>query len=337
MQVLVVDHSGLRGRLCESVLDKLCEDVDAAVDTMTSSIGPVVQRPDQAVCEAGARLGLSRLPLEAGARRLRSEDLRAASRWDLIVCVDLEVLELVREMAWDTNAIAASQGEGTAASEPRAEGSLAASKQDRSKLRGSDGIGVTRTILCMSDFLASGVPPLESARLPEELRRLIARRDEPTAAAYRGLVDLPRFGDAELQPEEPEPVDSSDDSSSSEAQQKLELADFAAAATCTTLCCAGLVAYLEAAMREHALRIYRRDLRQALRGRGDEPWELPWAEVQAALQLEHAVPGGLSEEERQRLFAEEAESAREGSLRTRVDVFDLGLTMDDLKGPMGGT
>ena len=232
MQVLVVDHSGLRGRLCESVLDKLCEDVDAAVDTMTSSIGPVVQRPDQAVCEAGARLGLSRLPLEAGARRLRSEDLRAASRWDLIVCVDLEVLELVREMAWDTNAIAASQGEGTAASEPRAEGSLAASKQDRSKLRGSDGIGVTRTILCMSDFLASGVPPslglelalpypkpepepepeanqasgvppLESARLPEELRRLIARRDEPTAAAYRGLVDLPRFGDAELQPEEP--------------------------------------------------------------------------------------------------------------------------------------
>ena len=27
MQVLVVDRSGLRGRLCEAVLDKLCEDV----------------------------------------------------------------------------------------------------------------------------------------------------------------------------------------------------------------------------------------------------------------------------------------------------------------------
>ena len=29
--------------------------------------------------------------------------------------------------------------------------------------------------------------------------------------------------------------------------------------TCTTLCCAGLVTYFEATMREHALRIYRRD------------------------------------------------------------------------------
>ena len=29
-------------------------------------------------------------------------------------------------------------------------------KQDRSKLRGRDGIGVTRTILCMTDFLVSG-------------------------------------------------------------------------------------------------------------------------------------------------------------------------------------
>ena len=37
------------------------------------------------------------------------------------------------------------------------------------------------------------------------------------------------------------------------------------------------------------------------------------------------------------LFEEEAERAREGSPRTRVDVSDLGLTMDDLTGPMGGT
>ena len=165
MQVLVVDRSGLRGRLCEAVLDKLCEDVDAAVDVMTSSIGPAsaLQRPGPAVCDATARLGLSRLPLEAGARRLRPDDLLASSRWDLVVCVDLEVLELVREMAREANAIAESSGKTSPAFErhPR---SRAPSKQDRAQLRGPDGIGVTRTILCMTDFLASGVPPMESAR-----------------------------------------------------------------------------------------------------------------------------------------------------------------------------
>ena len=322
MQVLVVDHSGLRGRLCEAVLDKLCEDVDAAVDTMTSSIGPVVRRPDQSVCEAGAKLGLSRLPLEAGSRRLRPEDLREASRWDLVVCVDLEVLELVREMASGAGAIAASPAEGT--------------------------------ILCMSDFLASGVPTVESARLPEELRRLVPQRNQ--TVEDRALVDLPRFGGAELPPPDSSSssststttttttASSSSSSSSSsrsssgeelEEQQELALAKFAAAAACTTVCCARLVAYLEAAMREHALRIYTRDLQQALRGRGAQ-WELPWVEVQAALQLEHDVPGGISEEERRRLCEEEVERARKGSLRTRVDVSDLGLTMDDLTGPMGG-
>ena len=165
MQVLVVDRSGLRGRLCEAVLDKLCEDVDAAVDVMTSSIGPAsaLQRPGPAVCDASARLGLSRLPLEAGPRQLRPDDLIASSRWDLVVCVDLEVLELVREMAREANAIAESSGKTSPAFErhPR---SRAPSKQDRAKLRGPDGIGVTRTILCMTDFLASGVPPMESAR-----------------------------------------------------------------------------------------------------------------------------------------------------------------------------
>ena len=58
--------------------------------------------------------------------------------------------------------------------------------------------------------------------------------------------------------------------------------------------------------------------------------------MRGALQLEHDVPGGLSEEERERLFHEEAERARQGRPRTRVDVSDLGLTMDDLTGPMGG-
>ena len=58
--------------------------------------------------------------------------------------------------------------------------------------------------------------------------------------------------------------------------------------------------------------------------------------MRGALQLEHDVPGGLREEERERLFDEEAERARQGRPRTRVDVSDLGLTMDDLTGPMGG-
>ena len=34
--------------------------------------------------------------------------------------------------------------------------------------------------------------------------------------------------------------------------------------------------------------------------------------MRGALQLEHDVPGGLSEEERERLFDEEAERARQG-------------------------
>ena len=158
---------------------------------------------------------------------------------------------------------------------------------------------------------------MESARLPEELRRLIARPDEPGGGAgvdseCRGLIDLPRFErpvsttvstshstftlaltlalalalalraltlalalttDSGLDPkQEPqEPVDSDDkgndndisgDSEAQEAQEAQEarvLADFAAAATCTTLCCAGLVSSIEATMRAHALRIYRRD------------------------------------------------------------------------------
>ena len=40
--------------------------------------------------------------------------------------------------------------------------------------------------------------------------------------------------------------------------------------------------------------------------------------------------------ERAELTPEEAERARQGRPRTRVDVSDLGLTMDDLTGPMGG-
>ena len=74
--------------------------------------------------------------------------------------VDLEVLELVREMAREANAITASSGESSrpAAPKRRAEGAYEPSKQDRSKLSGSDGIGVTRTILCMTDFLVSGSP-----------------------------------------------------------------------------------------------------------------------------------------------------------------------------------
>ncbi len=91
-------------------------------------------------------------------------------------------------------------------------------------------------------------------------------------------------------------------------------------------------------MREHALRAFKRDLTAAYAAvclQRRLPWEVGWEEVEEALQLEHAVPGGLSDEERRSLFEEDQARARNGSRRTSVDVSDLGLTMDDLTGPMG--
>ena len=125
------------------------------------------------------------------------------------------------------------------------------------------------------------------------------------------------------------------------------------------MCCAGLLAYLQAAMREHALRVFRRELAICFpreQASAAAPWELSWERAREAMPTEHAVPGGLSEEERRALFEAHVESLRaqlgdeaergggeQGGGASpptkappvRVDVSDLGLTMDDLSGPMG--
>ena len=104
-------------------------------------------------------------------------------------------------------------------------------------------------------------------------------------------------------------------------------------------------------MKEHATRAFRKDLRESFAsGKGDDGeaeakpcWELSWEDAQEAMRMEHSVAGGLSEEERKGLFEEHASLARRlhdvgagaaGSVR--VDVSDLGLSMDDLQGPLGG-
>ena len=61
------------------------------------------------------------------------------------------------------------------------------------------------------------------------------------------------------------------------------------------------------------------------------------------LEKQHAVPGGLSDEQRRRLFDEHVQtlsstpsspsSTPTRSNPMRVDVSDLGLSMDDLTGP----
>ena len=121
-------------------------------------------------------------------------------------------------------------------------------------------------------------------------------------------------------------------------------------------------------MHEHALRSFQKDLaslptggpltgssEESATGTGavgaeavDDP-ALGWEQVEASLPRTHAVPGGLSRDERRELIEEtlgacversgEPMSEAKGvtsSRPVRVDVADLGLTMDDLMGPMGG-
>ena len=88
-------------------------------------------------------------------------------------------------------------------------------------------------------------------------------------------------------------------------------------------------------MREHALRSFRRDLAASIKA------PVSWEEGGASLQHEHAVPGGVGEEERRQVFEQHVAAlrARDGggptAQQVRVDVSDLGLTMDDLSGPFG--
>ena len=106
-QILVVDGEGVRARICEAVLDRLCEDVDADVDAASSSmtLSHESRRPTTALSDTLSAVGLSPLSLKAGARNLQPNDLLLGSRWDLIVCTDLNVLERVRALTRAANAI----------------------------------------------------------------------------------------------------------------------------------------------------------------------------------------------------------------------------------------
>ena len=318
-QVLVVDGDGVRARLCEAVFDRLFENVDADVDSMASSmeVSRTSRRPTSALCDAVDSLGLSRLSLEAGARQLQPNDLLLSSRWDVVVCADLDVLERVRALARATNAQERTSGT-VLGSDWGAEG-----RSDWEQWSSHpSGEGTDASVLCLTDFLASGLPPASAAKLPTQMQQLIAPPEQLGDTAVlvelidRSIVDLPQLDAAD------EPVRAAVD-------------DVVGAAA---VCCAQLVAYLEALMREHATRAFERDLvtscASAARAAGGYARDVTWEEAQAGMQREHDVDGGLSDEERRGLYDVYIEGLRSQSGGSvRVDVSDLGLTMDDLSGP----
>ena len=95
-------------------------------------------------------------------------------------------------------------------------------------------------------------------------------------------------------------------------QRQLSLPDFAetgqqALKSASVLCVgagglgAPALTYLAAATREHATRLYRRDLADSLDAASVRAVGA-WPEAEAGLQMAHDVPGGLSGEERRALF-----------------------------------
>jgi hypothetical protein len=344
-QILVIDETGMHARLCECILDRLCEDVDADVDAMACSLD-AVKRPPPAIRELSASLGLSSIPMQAGGRTLRPSDLLATSRWDVILTTDLAVLERVRGLARAVNAVDRTGGSlGTDAGWRDAKWAQMASHPS--------GLDTDTNVLCLTDFLSRAVPPTPVEDLPAELAALLASREEApsreeehgeagrTPAAdlagdllERHLVDLPatQRSDAALQAR----------GCDSDSLKQL--------ATVATACCAASLTYLQAVMREHATRQFTADLTASVRAAGSAPCN-EWTAVRALLAMEHGVPGGLSEDEMEAIWEEHVRERAAGSAAgangdgrasgrpnalPRVDVSDLGLTMDDLSGPMGG-
>ena len=316
-QILVLDSDGCRARICEALLDKLCEAVDADVDTAASFLGATSPAPPS-LLQANDALQLSRLPLVAAARQLRPVDLQISSRWDVVICVDSSLCERVRALARATNAVHSAGGSLEAADGWAGEGG------DLLRCWGSDpsGDGTDASVLCLSDFLATAVPAYDCGRLPDALRSLVAPMydagdTDASGQVDRALVDMP----AAL-----------DETAGEEAWDDL----YGAAAAC----CCGLVSYLTAAMREHATRHFWRDLYDTFGRPPDAARGLCWEQARGELRAEHGVPGGLSDEEQRGLYESVAPPAdRESPAKSQqawVDVSDLGITMDDLSSPFGG-
>ena len=124
-------------------------------------------------------------------------------------------------------------------------------------------------------------------------------------------------------------------------------AAFAALVAVVARCCLCLITYLEAVMREHARHALARDLAASFGTVGSpigKPWHTSWEAAKSEMQRDHEVAGGLHEAERRALWAAHVAHLRatsgdacaQDSSSVRVDVSDLGLTMDDISGPLGG-
>ena len=189
---MVVDGDGVRARIVEAIIDRLCETVDADIDAMATTIfeAGVEPRPSLAVCNASMEVGLSQVSMDVPAVRLSPSALLAASRWDLVVCTDLAVFEHVRSLARAANALERTGGRA----------SIDACPDEEHLLRWQShpsGKGADASVLCITDFLASAVPACRGDRLPEELRRIacpwaeIGDTSPVTSQIDGSLVDLP--------------------------------------------------------------------------------------------------------------------------------------------------
>lgn len=341
-QILVVDDCALRARVVEAILDRVAECVDAPIDAMSATVGEAASAsiPEQAyLSEGGSVLGLSPYPLEAATQALQPSMLLSNTRFDLVLCTDPTVMERVRSIARAANAIERAGGAlPSAVVDAEAEKTLSMWSKHPS------GEGADKFVLCCTDFnsnAARQATASTSVELPSELLRLVASEQfdqlenslklsggnagaaaTAVLSAKAQLIDLPRISH---EPEQ-EPA----------FEQRFESLCVAA-----TSCCSALVGYLAAVSREHATRYFEKDLRAAFASADLVP--PTYEEALEVLEKQHAVPGGLSDEQRRRLFDEHVQtlsstpsspsSTPTRSNPMRVDVSDLGLSMDDLTGP----
>lgn len=337
-KILVVDDCGERARVVESILDSVAENCEAPVDVLAATVGSAAAKatkPPARLTEAGVDLGLSPYSLEAGTQSLDPRALLSRSRFDLIVCTDLSVLERVRTLARGGNAVERAGGALPMAIVDDATESTVAQWSSH-----PSGEGMDVPVLCLTDFLATSARSATagcSVELPDSLLQIVASDQfdqleeslrltggHAGAAATAVVVtkservDLPRLVDKAL----------GDDAYDSSIEALCAVA---------APCCSALLSYLAVACREHAKRTFTRDLQASYPSSELLPDTL---DELTLLQRQHAVPGGLSMLARQELFEEHAnmlaaQSASPRSNPMRVDVSDLGLSMDDLAGPMG--
>ena len=271
VNVLIVDgldDGGARALICEELLESRTQSMEVArwVYPHCASLSGnanVEQQGAGALGANGALLtGLEETEGHFGP--LNPERLRLHGPYDLVVCMDLEVVEGVKRLAPKESA----------------------------------------SILCMADFLA--LCTTSPAISIKTLQPLIA----PQQAALATLVELPRVMQG---------VDSDE--------------EWARYLDAVTLCVAGLTHCLKEVIQSAAHEHFIATLRACKKAS-----ELadPSDELTAALR-KHALAGVVSTARSTELIEERrAKLRKDEEMYQPVDVSDLGLTMDDLTGPMGG-